>query len=215
MVKKENLKVKAYGFIKNKIVNCEYAPASFLNEMELIQEIGASRTPIREALNKLEQENLIRIIPKKGVIVNEITVDEINDIYQIRELIEPYIIRVWGRNLDTDSLIEYRDRLQQLNTAVISRSERFSIDDNLHRRIISVCSNKYLMQLIENCYDQNHRIRIIAGKTERRLDLSNEEHLHILDLLIGGDLQGAAGALSNHLEEAKKAAVESLFKLVK
>ena len=60
-----NLKNKAYQLIKERIMTCEYGPNSFLNEADLIQEIDASRTPIREALNKLEQEGLVQIIPKK------------------------------------------------------------------------------------------------------------------------------------------------------
>ena len=62
---KESLKSKAYNLIKTKIVNCEYAPGTFLNESMLMGEIGSSRTPIREALSKLEQENLVRILPKR------------------------------------------------------------------------------------------------------------------------------------------------------
>ena len=64
-MQKESLKNKAYNLIKTKIVNCEYPPNSFLNETLLMDEIGSSRTPIREALSKLEQENLVRILPKK------------------------------------------------------------------------------------------------------------------------------------------------------
>ena len=62
----ENLKNKAYSVIKERIISCQYKPNSFLNEADLIQEIDASRTPIREALNKLEQEGFVKIIPKKG-----------------------------------------------------------------------------------------------------------------------------------------------------
>ena len=83
------LKDKAYEMIREKIVNCELAPGSVLNESELIEEIGASRTPIREALNKLEQENLVTIIPKKCIIVRGITIDDIAEVFDARAVIEP------------------------------------------------------------------------------------------------------------------------------
>jgi DNA-binding GntR family transcriptional regulator len=213
-MKKENLKEKAYRIIKSKIVSCDYPPGSFLNEAELMKEIGASRTPIREALNKLEQENLIRIIPKKGVVVGMIAFSEINDVYQIRELIEPYIVRTWGNKLNIETLMAFREKLQKL-AASVTEKEMFAIDDSLHRSIVSVCENKYLKQLMDKSYDQNHRIRIISGKLRSRLERTTDEHIHILNLLIENDIEGAAKALTSHLENAKKAAVESLFQLEK
>ncbi|NLC52625.1 MAG: GntR family transcriptional regulator [Firmicutes bacterium] len=208
---RENLKEKAYRIIKRKIVNCEYSPESFLTEAELMREIGTSRTPIREALNKLEQESLIRIIPKKGVIVGAITIREINDVYQIRELVEPYIIRTWGNKLSTETLTAFKEKLVDL--ADSSEKESYEMDDSLHRCIISVCENKYLVELMEKSYDQNHRIRIISGRLHSRLERSTREHINILNLLIARDMEGAAQAMSAHLESAKQAAVESFFQL--
>lgn len=210
-MEKENLKEKAYNIIKRNIVNCDYAPGTFLNEADLMKEIGASRTPIREALNKLEQENLIKIIAKRGVLVSEISIDEINSIYQTRELIEPYIIRLWGNKLDVDTLKQYKDRLLNLSHS-ISEAESYKMDDEIHNFVVSACENKYLTQVMNKCYDQNHRMRIISGKLKSRLKISHDEHLKILDCIINNNMEEAAKALEYHLENAKKAAVESLFK---
>ena len=73
-------------------MTCEYKPNTFLNEASLIQEIDASRTPIREAPNKLEQEGFVQIIPKKGVMVTGLTLQEINQTFEARILLEPFII---------------------------------------------------------------------------------------------------------------------------
>jgi len=213
-MKKENLKEKAYEIIKKKIINCDYLPGAFLNEVDLSNEVGTSRTPIREALNKLEQENLIKIIAKKGIVVCEISIEEINDIYQIRRLVEPFIIRMWGNKLDREILIQYKEKLLTLSNS-ISEAERYIIDDDLHRFIISVCENKYLTQLMSTSYDRNHRMRIISGKLKRRLEVTSEEHINILNLLIENDISGAADAMAFHIENGKKASVESLFKLDK
>lgn len=74
-VEKGMLKDKAYAIIKDKIINCEYLPGEVLSESRLLEEIKSSRTPIREALNKLEQEKLVCIMPKRGILVNEVTVE--------------------------------------------------------------------------------------------------------------------------------------------
>ena len=108
-LKKESLKQKAYNEIKSKIINCEYMPNSFLNESVLMEVTKSSRTPIREALSKLEQENFVTIIPKKGIMVNDLSLNDISMIFQVRELIEPFIILTNGFNLDKTELRSIRD----------------------------------------------------------------------------------------------------------
>ncbi|MEG2678136.1 MAG: GntR family transcriptional regulator, partial [Oscillospiraceae bacterium] len=73
-MRESNLKEKAYAKIKENIISLAYAPGEFLNETQLSEEIGVSRTPVREALNHLEKENLVRVIPKRGVMVSEINI---------------------------------------------------------------------------------------------------------------------------------------------
>ncbi len=97
---KISLKQQAYQTIRTKILNCEYAPNSYLNEEQLCKEINVSRTPIRDALSRLEQENLIKILPKKGVVVAPLNINEINMIYETRILLEPYILATYGNRID-------------------------------------------------------------------------------------------------------------------
>lgn len=77
-MKKETLKQHAYNIIKDKIINCEYAPSALLNEEMLKEDVQASRTPIRDALGRLEQEGLVTILPKKGIMVAPLTIREID-----------------------------------------------------------------------------------------------------------------------------------------
>ena len=100
----QNLRDKAYEVIKEKISNCEYQPGQFLIESELMKEVGSSRTPVREALNKLEQERLLKIMPKRGIYVNDITLGLVNEIFEVRLLVEPYIIQCYGKNISKDLL---------------------------------------------------------------------------------------------------------------
>ena len=78
VMSKMNLKTQAYNTIRQKIVTCEYAPGTFLNEELLTTELGLSRTPVRDALSRLEQEGLIEIKPKKGIIVMPLSINTIN-----------------------------------------------------------------------------------------------------------------------------------------
>ena len=104
---KTNLKTLAYNTIKQKIVTCEYAPGTFLNEEILTDELKISRTPIRDALSRLEQEGLIEIKPKKGITVTALSIKDVNMIFEIRKLYEPYILKNYGSFLDEDKLNEF------------------------------------------------------------------------------------------------------------
>jgi DNA-binding GntR family transcriptional regulator len=208
-----SLTKKAYSVIKAKILSCEYPPDTFLNEAVLMAEIGASRTPIREAMTKLEHENLVRIVPKKGVLVTGISLGEIKEVYQVRELLEPHIIRVWGKNVDHQVLVAYRESLESYDPD-LPEETKFQLDNQLHRLIFDNCENKYFVQLLDTVYDQTNRIRIISGKQiRRRLEDTRVEHLAIVDRFLANDIEGAATAMSVHLENSKKAAFELLLKV--
>ncbi len=209
-MKNGNLRERAYTIIKQKILSCEYPPGSFINENSLLGEVGASRTPIREAMTKLENENLVQIIPKKGILVCTISLSDINDIYQTRKLIEPFIIRTQGGNTDKNQLREYRSKYNEMiNEKDFVELIRF--DDEFHRLLISNSKNKYLIQLLGLVYDQNVRIRVLAGKHVRRLEDTYKEHLKILDFILEDKLERAAEAMVEHLENSQKAAFEYLY----
>ena len=101
---KINLKTQAYNTIRQKIVTCEYAPGTFLNEELLTSELGLSRTPIRDALSRLEQEGLIEIKPKKGILVMPLSINTISMIFEVRQLYEPYIHLNYGTSLSIQQL---------------------------------------------------------------------------------------------------------------
>ena len=90
-----NLRDKAYNAIKDKILTGRIGHSDFLNEGELMKELDVSRTPIREALSRLEQEGLVSVLPKKGVLVKPLTVSDISQGFEVRTIIEPYIIETY------------------------------------------------------------------------------------------------------------------------
>ena len=104
---KTNLKTIAYNTIREKIVTCEYAPGSFLNEEMLTSSLGLGRTPIRDALSRLEHEGLVEIRPKVGITVTPLNISDINKIFEVRLLLEPYIIKNYGSRIPVDQLNEY------------------------------------------------------------------------------------------------------------
>lgn len=207
---KDNLKEKAYKIIKDKITSCEYMPNDFINEAALSKEIGMSRTPIREALSRLEQENFIKILPKRGVLITDISIIEINEIYQLRELIEPNIIRNCTLSNKKNEFIRLRNILE--NKDISSENEAYSVDEDIHRLLVNCSNNRYFTSIIENIYGQNHRLRVLSGKQiEKRLEQTNNEHKEILDFLIKEEWETAAKSMENHLRNSKKAAIDRWY----
>ena len=206
-----SLKRKAYGIIKENIVTCRYAPGEFLNESQLMEEIGTSRTPIREALSKLEQEKFVRIVSKKGVMVSELTLKEIGDVYQVRLMLEPQMVRQWGGNIPVDALEACRFKLLSYSPEM-DVTQRNEIDDCLHRLIFDSCPNAYFQQWMTHIYCQNQRIRVVTGQLGQLMQENNEGHLRITEKLLMSDYEAAADLLTSHLELAKKNTFDNLLK---
>ncbi|MGH4037585.1 MAG: GntR family transcriptional regulator [Sphaerochaeta sp.] len=202
------LKQLAYELISEKIINCEYAPNSFLNEQMLSDELNISRTPIRDALIRLQQNNLVQIFPKKGIVVTEVTPEVISSVYEIRTLIEPYIVRTCGDEIDKEQLSVLKNEIEE---GIQSGANEIHFDDNFHLLITQACHNRYIQDSIRAANIQNRRIRVIAGESRERLENSHKQHLEIIDKILEDKYEDAAILLSKHLDEAKLVALDTLI----
>jgi DNA-binding GntR family transcriptional regulator len=203
----KNLKQIAYASIKENILNCEYMPNSFLSEDLLCEQFQVSRTPIRDALSRLEQEHLITILPKKGILVAPLSTSEINMVFEGRLLLEPYIILNYCKNMPPKSIDFLFNNMQEYRKNIQAKSNQmFKLDDEYHQCIVSQCTNRYLTQVYKEICDQNYRIRILSGLADSdRLLYTVEEHQTILNHLVQGQLEEAAQAMKSHLINSKKA----------
>lgn len=217
-MKKESLKQQAYNIIKNKIITCEYPPNYLLNEEKLKEEIGASRTPIRDALSRLEQENLVQILPKKGIMVASLSIREINAIYETRMLVEPYAIEHYASQIDKgcylyyDKIFRHKGECINKGMDVDAYEDVYDIDDKLHIQFVQATGNEYFKALYERIYYQNCRLRILSGvKSRKRIEDTQQEHLRIIEACLREDWEGAADAMKDHLQCSKRASFETLI----
>ncbi|MFV0441488.1 MAG: GntR family transcriptional regulator [Lachnospirales bacterium] len=207
---KENLKEKSYKYIKNKIVTCEYPPGFFLDEKVLIEEIGASRTPIREALNKLEQEELLQILPKKGVVVTEITLKSIVDIFQVRVTLELDAFERFWDNINLDFINELKEECMHFNVD----TDVTVHDDKFHDYILSLYDNKYINSLDKLMESQLQRHRVITtNKSMGCYEDTKNEHLEIFNNILKNDKETAKEALRYHLNKSQDRTISALLKL--
>ena len=200
---KKNLKQFAYDDIKEKIIRCEYVPGSLLNENILATELEISRTPIREALNQLHHEGLLQIMPKKGILVSNITIVEMSQIYQIRHELEPFIVRISGPHIEKNLLLETRALF--LDDSEEDLYQQLEIDTNFHRYLADNCHNKYAQQLMNKVLDENMRV-IISTRNKVRIGKSCDEHIKIIDLMLAEDFEAAANVMRIHVENCRDSA---------
>ena len=187
---KLSLKLQAYQYLKTKILNCEYRPNEFLNEQKLCAEMGnISRTPMRDALGRLEQEGLITILPKKGLMVSGITEEDVHSMFEMRLLVEPYALRTYGNLIPREQLEAY--------TELMHHPERIDdfckSDDDFHELLMSSLPNKYLRSGYDRITGLNTRFRIMTGKVSMiNQDQTCEEHLEILNAALSDNWNTAA-----------------------
>jgi DNA-binding GntR family transcriptional regulator len=213
-MKTESLKLHAYNIIKKNIVECIYTPGSMINEEQLKTELNISRTPIRDALSRIEQEGLIEIKPKKGILITPITIDEINKIFEVRLLIEPYAIQKYGNSLDTNTLMEYLSFYRGENKDQLTSEKVIELDDSFHDLIIGCIPNKYLITFYNVITSQNKRLRVLSGSEyTNRIEKGQDEHVKIIEALLKEDYDGASNALIEHLQESKSSSFKLLTKI--
>lgn len=199
--KEVSLRDRAYRIIRNKIVTCEFLPGSPLNERELAELIGVSRTPIREALNRLENDQLVTLTSQKGATVTPITPKVINDIFHLRYVLEPHVVSVVTPDFPEDVLLEFKTKLADRRPD--NYEEIVTLDGKLHFAIIHAFGNSYLNNLMENMYTQNERIRRLSTMMPQRLAATAAEHLAIVEAMLAREPQKAADATRDHLQKAR------------
>lgn len=206
----ENLKDIAYNEIKEKIVNCTFAPGSFLDSAYLVQLLEMSRTPIREAITRLEQEGLVQVVSQKGVLIQNVTLKNIRDTYSAREVIEPQMILRYGKQIGMETLLDCRKKLEA-DMSELSIEEVVELDDLLHKVIMYASNNDYFISFFQSLCDQNRRIQYMTKSLTERRAKNQNAHLEILELLIEEDYEKASIMMEKHLKNSMEEAFQHMM----
>lgn len=205
---KTSLKLQAYKQIKERIILGEVPGGAALSEQTLVDDLGISRTPIREALNMLQHEQLVEIYPKQGVFVTRVSYKDVMDIYSLRVVLEPYAAKAATTRIDR-AAIEQQLEIWRAFDEHMSPVDHVRIDRELHTLIAEATENKYLINYLHQLYDQANRIRHVSLKRSvERMSQIHEEHLRILEAMLSGDGDAAAEGMRLHLVNARDTAVK-------
>lgn len=194
-----SLKQQVYHELKRRIVVCEYRPGEFLTEEMLCEALGASRTPVRDAISRLEQEQLLTIHPKKGVKVNRVSLRSVNELFEARLRIEPYAVLQCGNRI--------RDNVYAEAVAFFRREdspseETYRRDDQFHRMFVDATENRYIKTFYNIVEDQVMRYRVLSDVDDRTRE-SRQEHIDIAMHCLRGNWKQASEAMRVHIENSK------------
>lgn len=205
LAKGASLSEQAYDFIKGRIISLQYAPGSPLLENQLAKQLGISRSPMREALARLEGEGFIEIVPWKGARVQEITLKHITNLYQVRICLEGMAARLAVPNLD-------RRELERLRAAIDDLAPRVDAGDVLafyehdvvfHDLYLGNCGNDMLQASLARIRDHIQRIRNYLSARDvpgHHESISLQEHRAALESFLSGSGEAAERAVRAHLE---------------
>ncbi len=205
---KKSLKIQAYESLKNKIIECEYAPGSMLNEAEIASQLGFSRTPIREAISILEMEGFLSIVPKKGILVTDILLGDIVQIFQARMEIEPLTLKMAGPYMKKEDIMKWIRTFESTESTV---EATYKIDMAMHLDIVSHCNNHYIIDMMCKVFDKNRRVIIASNENKAHINEARKEHLEILHCILNENYEQGAVKMRAHIAGCRNAALEFFY----
>ncbi|MFS0749988.1 GntR family transcriptional regulator [Oceanobacillus sp. 1P07AA] len=199
------LKDVAYQEIKAKILEEHYEAGQFLSERTLIDELGMSKTPIKNALVRLESEGFVTVSSKQGIIVNDISIERINDIYNLRIALETFNCQELYHRITEEQLKELEDNVQVTKEAAENKDVKLfaTLDHEFHLAISEFVGNKEITRVLLNYQDHLRRITLRHLKKDPgRVEKFYSEHVEVLDALKTGDIK-CVELMKKHLLESK------------
>jgi len=199
-----SLRNKVFKYIKTQIIKGQYNPGESLVESKLAEELGVSRTPIREAIRLLELEGLVETTPNKGAVVLGISPKDVEDIYAIRQLVEGLAAR-WAAERMTPGdkkelqkvldLMEFYAHRQDLD-------ELANLDNKFHQIIFEASGSKILNLTLSNLHQYVQLARLESLKVPDRIEQTLTEHRCIVESFLEGNPEKAEQALTRHVRQA-------------
>ena len=184
----------AYALLKERIISNRYPGGSHILEEQLAADLGISRTPLKEALVNLQAEGLVRMIPRRGVLVVPLTATDVIEIYTVLEALEDLAVRLIGDREDNRADI----KVLQDDVAVMQASlrqddlDRWAVaDEHFHAQLVAASGNSRLIRAAQTLLTQSQRFRLFTLRLRERPVKSTRNHADLVKALRAGDVERA------------------------
>ena len=192
---------RAYLAIRGLIVSLELPPGAVIDERMLMERLGLGRTPVREALRQLAQEQLVEVFPRRGMFVTGVDVRDLARISEVRAALEPEAARLAAERA-TD---EERDELTALSDQIKRGADMMGLDERIHRAIYAAAHNHLLEKTLGEYYVLALRIWMIALERDEALESAVEAHRPLLNDIALGNGDRAAERMRSHVQDFEAA----------
>ena len=200
------LREMVYEELKAQILTGKIIPGTRLMEIELADNMGVSRTPIREAIRKLEKEGLVVIEPRKGAYASQISNEDMIAILEVRQNMEGLAAYFAASRINDDEVEILKESFENYNKAVEEGNtvDMIKYDTRFHRIIVDASHNKILVQMIEQLQELVLRFRYVYYDDFKRSEKMPKEHGDIMNAIIKGDGEAARAFADIHIDRLKK-----------
>ncbi len=208
------LRERIVDFIKDSVVSGRLKPGERVPEQEIAENLGISRTPIREAFRQLESEGFISVTPRKGAVVSPITDKDVSEFYTIKSLLEGFAARTACEKLSPREI----KKLENLNAQMKRCAEKgdikgfFRLDNQFHDTFLKSCGNEKLCVLVHNLVQQFERFRVTALSVPGRMGDSVKQHDEIINAFRKSDAALVETLVRANAEKSGYILVEELLK---
>ena len=208
----------AYGTLKDAILAGVFPPGYQGSEQEIAGRLGMSRTPVHEALIRLQEDGLVRVLAKRGVVVCAVSPDDVRDIYDVIRAVEPMAAELLAAQAATArrAVADELDRLNRVMKASLARGDLVGwakADDEFHRLLSEACGNGRITRMARTVMDQAHRARMLTLHLRATPTASVLEHRAIIAAIRKGIAQDAQACARAHRTRARDELVPLLARV--
>lgn len=205
------LRVQAYRALRDAIVAGRLRPGERIVEDRVCSELGISRSPLREALRKLEGEGLVSILPRRGAVVTELSDRDGMDLFAVREVLEGLAAGLAAQHITSDELAELEDVCVAMENCIRARDMAAVVELNtqFHQLITKASRNRWIREFMASIRAQMRRVYRSSIEVPSRAPGSLAEHRLILEALMRGDAPRAESLARQHVQRAREAALSA------
>ena len=190
----------AYMRIRDRIVSLDMPPGSVVNEARLREELDIGRTPIREALQRLALENLVRSIPHRGTFVTDVNITDLARITEVRVVLEAHAARLAAERLAGPDRVAVQELLATLEGGgAVDQRDLMRLDQQIHRQIYRAARNSFLESTLERYLNLSLRLWYLVVDQEVRLREAVAEHVELLRAVLAGEGSRAEDSMRRHV----------------
>ena len=205
---------EAYVRLKRNIIRCELPPDVLVTESRLVRESGLGKTPVREALARLVQEGFVRSIPRHGYVVAPVTLQDVDELFGLRLIVEPAAAELAAGRVDPALLRE----LDEVCTSTVDPADaeerldrQLQANRELHLTIARASGNRRLAEVVERLLDESERMLHLSLLFRDRQTGMVHDHHHLIEAVVAGDGQTARRVAIEQLQAYQRTVTEALL----